>query len=52
VDEERDLALENGVDSFPDVRLWHHGREVAGFTGGRPRPELDQWVRQQVAVST
>jgi thioredoxin 1 len=51
VDEEQELAQEHGVTSFPDVRLWHQGRETAGFTGDRPLPEVEQWLRDNLTVT-
>ena len=50
VDEEAALAQDQGVISFPYVRLWHHGREVARFTGERPPAEVEQWLREHAGA--
>lgn len=40
VDKERELASKLGVRSIPDVRIFRAGRQVDGFVGARPEPEL------------
>jgi thioredoxin len=48
-DQQSDLAAQHGVSSIPDVRLWHHGKEIGRFVGFRPLPQLEQWVRETIA---
>ena len=50
-DEHQDLAVSAGVSGIPDVRLFAQGKQIGGFTGFRPRPAVEQFVRDHLAVS-
>ena len=39
-----DLAAQFQIRGIPDVRLFHHGVEVARFSGAMPEPHLRQWL--------
>jgi putative thioredoxin len=44
-DSEQELAVAAGVSGIPDVRLYVGGKQVAAFTGFRPLPQVQQFVR-------
>lgn len=50
-DENQDLAVSAGVSGIPDVRLFIDGKQVGAFTGFRPRPAVEQFVRERTAVA-
>jgi putative thioredoxin len=50
-DEHQDLAVAAGVSGIPDVRLFIDGKQVGGFTGFRPRPAVEQFVRDRITLS-
>ncbi len=49
VDRERELAAMLGVRSIPDVRVFREGRQVDGFVGMRPEPEVRALLQAQLA---
>jgi putative thioredoxin len=42
------LAIEHGVSGIPDVRLFVDGKQVSAFTGFRPLPQVQQFLRQHL----
>ena len=50
VDQHGAIAQSQGVSGIPDVRLWLGGKEVAQFTGFRPRAEIATWIDQATAA--
>lgn len=46
-DENQDLAVSAGVSGIPDVRLFVDGKQVGAFTGFRPKPAVEQFVRER-----
>jgi putative thioredoxin len=48
-DENQDLAVTSGVSGIPDVRLFVNGKQVGGFTGFRPRPAVEQFLKDGMA---
>lgn len=48
-DQHQELAVAAGVSGIPDVRLYVDGRQVGGFTGFRPKPAVEQFVRDRLA---
>jgi thioredoxin len=44
------IAQAQGVSGIPDVRLWKGGKEVAHFTGFRPRADIAAWIDQAMAA--
>jgi len=44
-DESRDLAVAAGVSGIPDVRLFVDGKQVGAFTGFRPKPAVEQFIK-------
>lgn len=51
-DANQDLAVSAGVSGIPDVRLFVGGRQVAAFTGFRPKPALDEFLRSNLSAPT
>ena len=51
-DVNQDLAVNAGVSGIPDVRLFIDGKQVGAFTGFRPKPAVEQFVRKHLALST
>lgn len=51
-DEHQDLAVQAGVSGIPDVRLFVDGQQVGAFTGFRPLPAVQQFVRDRLSVRT
>ncbi|MFM2126459.1 MAG: hypothetical protein RL328_2910 [Acidobacteriota bacterium] len=43
-----DLAEQFGIRGIPDVRLFHHGTEVARFSGALPEPHLRRWLEENL----
>lgn len=50
-DENQDLAATSGVSGIPDVRLFVNGKQVGGFTGFRPKPAVEQFIKDGMAQS-
>lgn len=50
-DARQDLALAAGVSGIPDVRLYKDGRQVGGFSGFRPLPQVKQFIRDRLVLS-
>jgi putative thioredoxin len=48
-DANQDLTVSAGVFGIPDVRLFVDGKQVGGFTGFRPKPAVEQFVREHLA---
>lgn len=48
-DENQDLAVSSGVSGIPDVRLFVNGKQVGGFTGFRPKPAVEQFLKDSLA---
>lgn len=48
-DENQDLAVNSGVSGIPDVRLFVNGKQVGGFTGFRPKPAVEQFLKDNLA---
>jgi putative thioredoxin len=48
-DENQDLAVNSGVAGIPDVRLFVNGKQVGGFTGFRPKPAVEQFLKDNLA---
>ncbi len=44
-DENQDLAATAGVSGIPDVRLFVDGKQVGGFSGFRPKPAVEQFIK-------
>jgi putative thioredoxin len=49
-DENQDLAVNAGVSGIPDVRLFVDGKQVANFTGFRPKPAVEQFLRTHLVA--
>ncbi|MEZ4959440.1 MAG: thioredoxin [Saprospiraceae bacterium] len=43
-EEEQELALEYGIRSIPNVKLFHHGKLVAEFAGALPKTQIERWL--------
>ncbi|NNC88475.1 MAG: thioredoxin [Akkermansiaceae bacterium] len=50
IDEERDLAMKAGVQSIPDMRLLHGGKQLKQIIGYRPAAQLEQMVVKHAAI--
>jgi putative thioredoxin len=48
-DANQDLAVSAGVSGIPDVRLYIGGKQVAGFTGFRSKPAVEQFLADNLA---
>ncbi len=44
-DANQELAVSAGVSGIPDVRLFVNGAQVGAFTGFRPRPAIEQFLK-------
>ncbi len=44
IDQETDLASENGVTGVPTIVAYKNGAEVSRFSGFRPKEELIQFI--------
>lgn len=51
-DENQDLAVAAGVSGIPDVRLFVNGKQVGGFTGFRPKPAVEQFLKEHISASS
>ncbi len=49
-DEHQDLAVNAGVSGIPDVRLFVSGKQVGSFTGFRPRPAVEQFLKDNLVA--
>jgi putative thioredoxin len=50
-DENQGLAVSSGVSGIPDVRLFVDGKQVGGFTGFRPKPALEQFLKSNLTAT-
>jgi putative thioredoxin len=50
-DQNQDLAMQAGVSGIPDVRLFVNGAQVGGFTGFRPKPQVEQFLRDRLTLA-
>jgi putative thioredoxin len=50
-DQESQLAAQHQVSGIPDVRLWHHGREIGRFVGFQPVNRIVAWIEDRVAAA-
>lgn len=50
-DEQPGLAAEAGVSGIPDVRLSLGGRQIGAFAGFRPKPDIDRFIRDRLALA-
>jgi thioredoxin len=50
VDQNEAIAQSQGVSAIPDVRLWKDGKEIARFTGFRPRANIAAWIDQALVA--
>lgn len=50
-DEDQELAAKAGVSGIPDVRLFVNGRQIGAFKGFRPKPAVEQFLKDHVALS-
>jgi len=48
-DENQAIALAAEVSGIPDVRLFINGVQVGGFTGFRPKPEVQRFIAEHLA---
>jgi putative thioredoxin len=48
-DQNQDLAVSSGVSGIPDVRLFVNGKQVGGFTGFRPLPQVLAFLKEHAA---
>lgn len=49
VDDNMKLAGHYRLRGFPTVILFHHGEELARFSGARASHWIDEWIDQQLA---
>lgn len=47
-DAQSDLAQQLGVRGIPDVRLYHHGKEIGRFAGYMPEPNVRAWLAEHL----
>jgi len=50
-DENQGLAVSSGVSGIPDVRLFVDGKQVGGFTGFRPKPAVEQFLKSNLTAT-
>lgn len=50
-DANQELAVSAGVSGIPDVRLFVGGKQVAAFTGFRPKPAVEQFLAQHLTAT-
>ena len=50
VDKEKELAMNAGVESIPDLRLLHGGKQLEKIIGYRPASQLEQMVVRHAGV--
>lgn len=43
-----DVATRYAIRSIPAVKLFHHGEEIAEFTGALPEPQIQMWLQQHL----
>ncbi len=46
-----DVAMEYGIMSIPNVKMFYHGKQVSEFTGALPRNQILQWLEDHVPSS-
>ena len=49
-DENQDLAVSANVSGIPDVRLFVAGKQVGAFTGFRPKPAVEQFIKNNLSA--
>lgn len=50
-DENQELAVASNVSGIPDVRLYVDGKQVGAFTGFRPRPAVEQFLKTSLPAN-
>jgi thioredoxin-like negative regulator of GroEL len=50
-DQNQALAVSAGLSSIPDVCLFVGGKQVAGFTGFRPKPAVDKFLSNHLTYA-
>ncbi len=50
-DANQELVVAAGIAGIPDVRLYVGGKEVGGFTGFRPKPAVEQFIRDRLTLA-
>ncbi|MCS6970107.1 MAG: thioredoxin family protein [Planctomycetota bacterium] len=50
-DQYREFAIAHGVSGIPDVRLFVDGRQIGSFTGFRPKPQVESFIRDRLRLS-
>jgi putative thioredoxin len=43
-EEQQDVAQQYRIMSIPAVKMFHHGKVIAEFTGALPRPQIQKWL--------
>jgi putative thioredoxin len=43
-EEEQELAMEYGIRSIPNVKMFYKGQPIAEFAGALPRTQIEQWL--------
>lgn len=43
-----ELAEKFGIRGIPDVKLFHHGKMIAEFSGALPEPQLRRWLTENL----
>lgn len=47
-EEQPEIAARFSIRGIPDVRLFHHGAEIAQFSGALPEPQIRRWLEEQL----
>ncbi len=47
-EEEQQLAMQHGIRSIPNVKLFHHGKVVGEFAGAKPKHQIEQWLDEHI----
>ncbi|MEZ5058175.1 MAG: thioredoxin [Saprospiraceae bacterium] len=47
-EEFQEIAVEYGIRSIPNVKMFYKGEVVAEFAGALPRPEIQKWLDQNL----
>jgi len=45
IDEERDIAIDAGVQGVPTIIAYKDGKEVSRFSGFQPKENLEQFIK-------
>jgi len=48
VDENQDVSVKYGIRGIPDVRLFHKGDIISGFTGAIPKNQILNWLEENI----